>query len=137
LAYGRWPRVSAAAWSYALARLECSVRNASVIGVVGGGGLGAELFEELGYGRMDRVATLLLGLLVVTGLADVGSAALRKRWSRGGAWGLAAAAVVASLAWLLPDAVALVETLSRLDPRVAARSMLRLSQPELSVAALR
>lgn len=137
LAYGRWPRVSAAAWSYALARLECSVRNASVIGVVGGGGLGAELFEELGYGRMDRVATLLLGLLVVTGLADVGSAGLRKRWSRGGAWGLAAAAVVASLAWLLPDAVALVETLSRLDPRVAARSMLRLSQPELSVAALR
>lgn len=140
--YGRLPRVAPAAWSYGLARLECSIRNASVIGIVGGGGLGAELFEELGYGRMDRVATLLLGLVALTATADVGSGMLRRRLGEVGptrrrmALGWAGVVFVASVAWLVPAAVALVDTLRRLDLRVAATSVGRLLHPDLSAQTL-
>lgn len=140
--YGRLPRVAPAAWSYGLARLECSIRNASVIGIVGGGGLGAELFEELGYGRMDRVATLLLALVALTATADVGSGMLRRRLAevrpkrRRMALGGAALVFAASAAWLVPAAVMLLDTLRRLDPRVATASVRRLLHPDLSMQTL-
>ncbi len=136
--YGRLPRIAPAAWSFGLARLECSIRNASVIGIVGGGGLGAELFEELGYGRMDRVATLLLALVALTASADVGSGMLRRRLlelrpqRRRGALRWAAVAFAASVAWLVPAALMLVDTLRRLDLRVAATSVGRMLHPDLS-----
>lgn len=143
LLYGRLPRVAPAAWSYGLARLECSMRNASVIGVVGGGGLGAELFEELGYGRMDRMATLLLGLLVLTLAADTGASVLRRRLSAAGvatrtaALRVALIVVVVALVPLLPALETLSVTLSRLDPRVATQTLSRLVRPDLSVSTLR
>jgi phosphonate transport system permease protein len=57
--------------SFSLMRLECSVRNASVIGVVGGGGLGAQLFDEFNYGNYDGVVTLLLFLFALTAGTDL------------------------------------------------------------------
>jgi len=68
--WGYIPGAAGPMLSYTLLRLECSMRNASVIGIVGGGGLGAALFEELGFGRYDRVATLLLVLLALTAVTD-------------------------------------------------------------------
>ncbi|MGH1340904.1 MAG: ABC transporter permease subunit [Nannocystales bacterium] len=136
--YGRLPHIAPAAWSYGLARLECSIRNASVIGIVGGGGLGAELFEELGYGRMDRVATLLMGLVILTAVADVGSGMLRRGLggvglrARRSALHAALLVSAASLAWLTPAAFELIDALARLDLRVAAASGARLLQPDLS-----
>jgi len=136
--YGRLPHIAPAAWSYGLARLECSIRNASVIGIVGGGGLGAELFEELGYGRMDRVATLLLALVALTASADIGSSMLRRRVGGGGARAQRSARLsaflvfTASLAWLTPAAATLLNALSRMDARVASESAARLLQPDLS-----
>ncbi len=143
LVYGRLPRIAPAAWSYGLARLECSLRNASVIGVVGGGGLGAELFEELGYGRMDRMATLLLGLLALTVAADAGASVLRHRLTALGlrprrlARRAGFAVFVTSAAVLVPDGLALADTLGRLDPRVAIESVTRLVQPDLGPSTLR
>lgn len=140
--YGRLPHIAPAAWSYGLARLECSIRNASVIGIVGGGGLGAELFEELGYGRMDRVATLLLALVALTASADIGSSILRRRLGAGGPRTQRSARLcaflvfTASLAWLTPAAATLVEALSRMDARVASESAARLLQPDLSAQTL-
>lgn len=136
--YGRLPRIAPAAWSYGLARLECSIRNASVIGIVGGGGLGAELLEELGYGRMERMATALLGLVVLTAIADAGSAVLRRKVAssslhdRRVALRLALGMVLAAAAVLGPDVLELSETLTRLDPRVASQTLTRLLQPDLS-----
>ncbi len=63
--------------SFGLMRLECSVRNASVIGVVGGGGLGAQLFEEFNFGNYAGVVTLLLFLLALTASTDLASNFLR------------------------------------------------------------
>ncbi|HVS18187.1 MAG TPA: ABC transporter permease subunit, partial [Planctomycetota bacterium] len=79
LVYGLQPAAGRAMLSYTLMRLECSVRNATVIGVVGGGGLGAELFDELNYGNHAAVVTLLGALLALTMGADLFSEFLRRQ----------------------------------------------------------
>lgn len=79
LFYGLQPAAGRAMLSYTLMRLECAVRNATVIGVVGGGGLGAELFDELNYGHHDKVVTLLIALLALTAGADLFSDFLRRQ----------------------------------------------------------
>lgn len=79
LFYGLQPAAGRAMLSYALMRLECAVRNATVIGVVGGGGLGAELFDELNYGNHDKVVTLLAALLVLTAGTDLFSDFVRRQ----------------------------------------------------------
>ncbi|MEM6296184.1 MAG: hypothetical protein AAGA54_33235 [Myxococcota bacterium] len=136
--YGRLPHIRAAGWSYALARLECSMRNASVIGIVGGGGLGAELFEELGYGRMDRVATLLLALVALTASADAGSTLLRVRALHRRSLVRPATALVllAGLA-LLPALRDVALHLRAVDPGFMLQTVARLMQPELSLNTLR
>jgi phosphonate transport system permease protein len=79
LFYGLQPAAGRAMLSYALMRLECAVRNATVIGVVGGGGLGAELFDELNYGHHDKVVTLLAALLALTAGTDLFSDFVRRQ----------------------------------------------------------
>lgn len=69
--YGVQPLAARAMQSFVLMRFECAVRNASVIGVVGGGGLGAALWDEFTDLEYSRVATVLLSLLVVTTLTDL------------------------------------------------------------------
>ncbi len=136
--YGRLPHIRAAGWSYALARLECSMRNASVIGIVGGGGLGAELFEELGYGRMDRVATLLLALVAVTASADAGSTLLRIRaLHRRSLVHPAFALVLLAGLVLLPALRNVVLHLRAVDPGFMVQTVARLLQPELSQSTMR
>lgn len=75
--YGLEPLSARAMLSYTLMRLECSVRNSSVIGVVGGGGLGAQLFDEFNYGNHSGVVTLLLFLFALTASTDLASNFLR------------------------------------------------------------
>lgn len=75
--YGLEPLSARAMLSYTLMRLECSVRNSSVIGVVGGGGLGAQLFDEFNYGNHAGVVTLLLFLFALTAGTDLASNFLR------------------------------------------------------------
>lgn len=79
LFYGLQPAAGRAMLSYLLMRLECAVRNATVIGVVGGGGLGAELFDELNYGNHDKVVTLLGALLLLTAGTDLFSDFVRRQ----------------------------------------------------------
>lgn len=119
-----WGFVPAAAGpmlSYTLLRFECSVRNASVIGLVGGGGLGAALFEELGFGRYDRVATLLLMLLLLTALTDRASKWIAQRLRAGARparrrlAALVGAGLVASAVVLGPAGPRALAELSRLD----------------------
>ena len=79
LVYGLQPAAGRAMLSYTLMRLECAVRNATVIGVVGGGGLGAELFDELNFGNHAAVVTLLAALLALTAGTDLFSDFLRRQ----------------------------------------------------------
>lgn len=77
--YGVQPLGARATLSFVLMRVECGVRNASVIGVVGGGGLGAGLWDEYTDGDWSGVATVLLALLVVTASVDVAANVVRRR----------------------------------------------------------
>jgi phosphonate transport system permease protein len=77
--YGLLPLSGAEVLSLALFRTECAVRNASVVGVVGGGGLGSEISLRVEYGEYGKVATLLLVLLLLTLLSDLLSRTIQGR----------------------------------------------------------
>ena len=76
--YGITPLVRADAVSYSFYRLECAVRSAAVLGIVGAGGIGFQLdlsFESLRYGELW---TLIAALVVLSGLADLWSSRVRR-----------------------------------------------------------
>lgn len=77
--YGIRPLSSRAMLSYTLMRAECAIRNAAVIGAVGGGGVGAEIKLRLDYGQYDRVATMLLFTLALTFGADMAANFIRRQ----------------------------------------------------------
>ncbi len=80
--YGVLPAARSGVLSLSLLRWECAIRNAAVIGVVGGGGLGSEISLRLSYGEYPRVMTLLAYLLLLTAGSDVLSAVVRGRLRR-------------------------------------------------------
>src|SRR3546814_17923224 len=55
--YGIRPLASRNVLSFTLMRAECAIRNAAVIGAVGGGGLGAEIWYQIRFGArsVERV----------------------------------------------------------------------------------
>lgn len=78
--YGVIPQVLPLWISYALYRFESNVRSASVVGMVGAGGIGVVLHESIrGFDYAETSAILLIIIVSVT-LIDVVSARVR-RWS--------------------------------------------------------
>src|SRR5262249_61170120 len=77
LLYGVLPSARSGLVSFTLLRWECAVRNASVIGVVGGGGLGSEVSLRVGYGEDEKGLTLLAALVLLTVGSDLVSPAVR------------------------------------------------------------
>jgi phosphonate transport system permease protein len=78
-AYGIRPLAARAAQSFTLMRAECAVRNAAVIGVVGGGGLGADISYQIQFGNWDKVSTLILCTLALTLSADLAANFIRRQ----------------------------------------------------------
>ena len=79
IAYGVIPQVMPLWVSYTLYRFESNVRSASVVGMVGAGGIGVVLFEVIrGFQYAQTGAVLLIVIGTVTAL-DVASAWLRGR----------------------------------------------------------
>jgi phosphonate transport system permease protein len=80
IVYGVIPQVLPLWISYALYRFESNVRSASVVGMVGAGGIGVVLHESIrGFDYAETSAILLIIIVSVT-LIDVISARVR-RWS--------------------------------------------------------
>ena len=79
IAYGVIPQVLPLWISYALYRFEANVRSASVVGMVGAGGIGMVLWEVIRGFEYAQTAAVLLMLVVSVSLIDIGSAWLRKR----------------------------------------------------------
>ena len=75
--FGIQPLSARAMLSFVLMRTECAIRNASVIGVIAGGGLGSGLWDAFKDSRYDFVVTLLLAMLVLTAGADLTANFLR------------------------------------------------------------
>lgn len=65
--------------SLALYRWEVTIRESVVVGLVGAGGLGRALDEELSSFAWSHVTGILLALVAVTFVVDVTSTALRRR----------------------------------------------------------
>ncbi|ENO81897.1 Phosphonate ABC transporter permease protein phnE2 [Thauera sp. 27] len=77
--YGIRPLASRNVLSFTLMRAECAIRNAAVIGAVGGGGLGSEIWYQVRFGAWDKVGTLILFTLLLTLAADLVSNTIRRQ----------------------------------------------------------
>jgi phosphonate transport system permease protein len=77
--YGVIPQVVPLWVSYSLYRFESNVRSASVVGMVGAGGIGVVLLEAIRSFQYAETAAILIILIVVVSLTDLFSAWVRKR----------------------------------------------------------
>ena len=77
--YGVIPQVLPLWISYALYRFESNVRSATVLGLVGAGGIGQVMFESIRSFQYSESATILLVVIVTVSLIDLVSQYLRKR----------------------------------------------------------
>ncbi len=80
LLYGVIPQVLPLWLSFTLYRFESNVRSASVVGMVGAGGIGVVLFEVIRGFQYGQTCAVLIILVVTVSAIDIGSAALRKRF---------------------------------------------------------
>jgi len=82
-AYGILPRAIPLLLSYALYRVECAIRSAAVLGLIGAGGLGYQVMLSLQSLRYEQVWTFLYALMILVALTDWGNSritlALRNR----------------------------------------------------------
>lgn len=77
--YARLPQVMPLAMSHILNHFEISVRSATILGLVGGGGIGAPVIFALQSRNWSRVSIILLSIIVVVLLIDTISTAIRRR----------------------------------------------------------
>lgn len=80
IAYGVIPQVMPLWLSYSLYRFESNVRSASVVGMVGAGGIGVVLFEVIRGFQYGQTCAVLMLLIVTVSLIDLVSAWLRQRF---------------------------------------------------------
>ncbi|MEA5581486.1 phosphonate ABC transporter, permease protein PhnE [Nodularia harveyana UHCC-0300] len=76
--YGVIPQVMPLWTSFTLYRFESNVRSASVLGIVGAGGIGVSLYQSFGAFEYQKVCVILIILVVATGIIDLLSARVRK-----------------------------------------------------------
>ncbi|MBI3329218.1 MAG: phosphonate ABC transporter, permease protein PhnE [Nitrospinae bacterium] len=79
LAYGIFPLALPQLVSYTLYRWEVNIRAAAIIGVVGAGGIGRDIYVAINLFQYPRLSTLLLITLVIVTLVDHLSAWIRSR----------------------------------------------------------
>jgi phosphonate transport system permease protein len=79
IAYGVIPQVLPLWVSFSLYRFESNVRSASVVGMVGAGGIGVVLFEVIRSFQYAQTCAVLLILVITVSLIDLLSAWLRRR----------------------------------------------------------
>jgi len=80
--HGLWPHARPLIWSHGLWMLEYNLRSASVIGYVGAGGIGAQLYAYQEFYRWDRFCTVLLVILFFVILLDLLGERIRERVTR-------------------------------------------------------
>lgn len=76
--YGVIPQVLPLWISYSLYRFESNVRSASVVGMVGAGGIGVVLWEIIRGFQYAQTCAVMIMIVVTVGLIDLVSARIRK-----------------------------------------------------------
>jgi len=79
--FAGWPSILRESLGYTLYILDRNVRMASVLGMVGAGGIGLELIDTLHLFNYNQASTLILVILITILIIDYASAWLRKRLS--------------------------------------------------------
>lgn len=77
--YAVLPQLGPAFSSAVLYRFDVNIREASVLGLVGAGGIGAPLIFAMNQYAWNDVSAIFLGFVLLVWLIDVGSARLRTR----------------------------------------------------------
>lgn len=77
--YGIVPQVLPVMLSHVLYFFESNVRSASILGVVGAGGIGLQLSDRIRINNFDEVAFIIILILVTVAVIDTASAAIRRR----------------------------------------------------------
>ena len=77
--YGLWPHAKPLVWSYSLWMLEYNIRSASIIGIVGAGGVGLQLHTYQEYYQWDKFATVLLFMFLLVSALDLLGERVRKQ----------------------------------------------------------
>ena len=81
--YGIIPQLMSNFMSTAIYRFEINVKDASILGLVGAGGIGYPILAAMGAYRWKDAGTLLFGLIVVILIIDYFSGRLRKKLATG------------------------------------------------------
>lgn len=79
MVWGVIPQVAPLWTSYALYRFESSSRSATVLGLIGAGGIGKTLFDSLNGFAYDQVAMISIVIVIAVSLIDFLSQIIRKR----------------------------------------------------------
>ena len=77
--WGVLPQVAPLWTSFALYRFESSARSATVLGLIGAGGIGKTLFDSLNGFAYDQVAMISIVIVVAVSIIDFLSGIIRKR----------------------------------------------------------
>ncbi|MPM45969.1 Phosphate-import permease protein PhnE [bioreactor metagenome] len=78
IVYGVIPQVMTLWISYTLYRFEANVRSASVVGMVGAGGIGVVLWEIIRGFQYAETAAVMIIIIVTVSVIDMISARIRK-----------------------------------------------------------
>lgn len=73
------PQVMPDFLSFTLYRMEINVRSASILGMIGAGGIGTALYFALESRNWPRVGVILLGIIVMVTIIDLISGYIRKK----------------------------------------------------------
>lgn len=73
------PQILPSILSLVLYRFELNLRSASILGLIGAGGIGTPLIFALQTRSWDRVGIILIGLVIMVAIVDLISGAIRKR----------------------------------------------------------
>ncbi|WP_424810620.1 phosphonate ABC transporter, permease protein PhnE [Roseococcus sp. YIM B11640] len=65
--------------SYAMLRFEINLRSASVIGFVGAGGIGEELYKVISFNYYEEISAIILLIIFAVMIIDLTSERLRRR----------------------------------------------------------
>lgn len=81
--YGIIPQLMSNFLSTILYRFEINVKNATILGMVGAGGVGAELLFAMSNFRWNDAATLIIGIVILVLIIEVISGKLRDKLING------------------------------------------------------
>ncbi|MGG6829038.1 UNVERIFIED_CONTAM: phosphonate ABC transporter, permease protein PhnE [Staphylococcus haemolyticus] len=73
------PQILPSFLSLVLYRFELNLRSASILGLIGAGGIGTPLIFALQTRSWDRVGIILIGLVIMVAIVDLISGTIRKR----------------------------------------------------------